>query len=191
MKIIAGLGNPGPRYSLTRHNCGFLTLDILAGLLEVKIEKKEQDSLTAQANYKGQKLFLLKPQSFMNLSGFPLIRAANYYKIPLENILIIFDDMSLPCGSLRLRADGGSGGHNGINSIIEQAGTNKINRLKIGIGPSVYPDSADYVLAPFTEEEMPLMAEAFKKAAEAALFWAEKGIEEAMNKYNTKNGILE
>lgn len=99
--------------------------------------------------------------------------------------------MSLPCGSLRLRADGGSGGHNGINSIIEQAGTNKINRLKIGIGPSVYPDSADYVLAPFTEEEMPLMAEAFKKAAEAALFWAEKGIEEAMNKYNTKNGILE
>ena len=186
MKIIAGLGNPGLRYSATRHNCGFLTIDALGQILSVEASQKKHDSLIAQAMYKGEKLFLVKPQSFMNLSGYPLMQTVNFFKVNIEDILVIFDDMALEPGVIRFRRGGTSGGHNGIASVIEQTGTTQINRLKIGIGPNVFANSADYVTAPFTLEEMPLMAESFKKAAVAALEWAENGISAAMNKYNVK-----
>lgn len=186
MKIIAGLGNPGFKYANTRHNCGFLTLDVLEAVLNTNINKKEHDALTGQSIYKGQKLLLVKPQSFMNLSGYPLIRLANYYKVELQDILVIYDDMDTAPGSLRLRRNGSSGGHNGMGSIIEQSGSTQINRLKIGIGRSLFPNSADYVLSPFPPEQLPLMAEIFAKAAEAALCWAAEGIGPAMNQYNTK-----
>lgn len=186
MKIIAGLGNPGLRYANTRHNCGFLVLDALSDMLGIDINRQEHGALTGQARHKGEKLLLLKPQSYMNLSGFPLMRAANYYQVEPADMLIIFDDLSLACGRLRFRRGGSAGGQKGMQSIIEQAGTDKIARLKLGIGAPRFSDAASYVLSPFNREEAPAMAEVFKKAAEAALFWAEEGITAAMNQYNKK-----
>ncbi len=183
MKIIAGLGNPGLQYAATRHNCGFMTIDQIADQLSVAVSKKESDCLTGVGIYRGEKLLLAKPQAFMNLSGFPLSRLAGYYKVDLADILIVSDDLDLPCGTLRLKRSGRDGGHNGWKSIIEQFGSMQINRIKIGIGSAPY-DTADYVLGRFSSEEMPVMAKTLRVAAEAALFWAKNGIGEAMNKYN-------
>mgnify|MGYP000953372377 CR=1 FL=1 len=183
MKIIFGLGNPGPRYDATRHNCGFMVLDRLARSLNCAFGKKEQDNLVAAAFYRGQKLLLAKPQAFMNLSGFPLARLCAYYKVPYEEILVIHDDLDLPPAQLRLRRGGSDGGHNGVKSIIEQTGVQNINRLKIGIGAALY-HTPDYVLSPFSQEEAPLFKAALDRAAQAALAWAELGIGEAMNRFN-------
>ncbi|MBQ1501955.1 MAG: aminoacyl-tRNA hydrolase [Firmicutes bacterium] len=183
MKIIFGLGNPGPQYEATRHNCGFITLDHIADDLGVSFSRRAEDNLLAEAFYKGEKLLLAKPQSFMNLSGFPLSRLVNYYKLPFEDILVIHDDMDLPCAHLRFKRGGSDGGHNGIKSIIEQTGTCGINRLKIGIGAAEH-DAVDHVIGRFYPEEESLFAEAFPKAAEAALCWMTDGISFAMNKYN-------
>lgn len=183
MKIIFGLGNPGLRYSATRHNCGFMTLDSLAYQLDCSFGKKELDNQLAAAVWRGEKLLLAKPQSFMNLSGFPVMRLVNYYKVELAEILVIHDDLDLPPAALRLRRGGSDGGHNGIKSIIQQSGSTAINRLKIGIGAALY-DTPDYVLSPFSAEEAPLFAATFKLAAEAACCWAASGIEAAMNQYN-------
>ena len=183
MKIIFGLGNPGSRYELSRHNCGFMTLDRIAAVMGCSFGKKEQDNLTAAGTYRGQKLLLAKPQSYMNLSGFPLTRLCSYYKVDYGDILVIHDDMDLPAGQLRLRRGGQSGGHNGIKSIIEQTGTTAFNRLKIGIGRPVF-DTIDHVLQPIAGEDIQLFASAFGRAAEAALCWADQGIAKAMNEYN-------
>ena len=183
MKIIFGLGNPGGKYELSRHNCGFMTLDRIAAALGCSFTKKEQDNVTASGIYRGQRLLLAKPQSYMNLSGFPLARLCAYYKVDYSEILVIHDDMDLPAGRLRLRRGGQSGGHNGIKSIIEQTGTTDFNRLKIGIGRPVY-DTVDHVLLPIAAPDMPLFASAFERAAEAALCWADQGIAAAMNEYN-------
>lgn len=183
MKIIFGLGNPGLRYAATRHNCGFLTLDQLAAALDCRFSKKEQDNEVAAAFDRGEKLLLAKPQSYMNLSGFPLTRLCAYYKVDYSDILVILDDLSLHPGQLRIRRGGSDGGHNGMKSIIAQCGTDRINRLKIGIGAAPY-DTALYVTTPFEREEAPLFAAAFRRAAEAALCWARQGVEAAMNLYN-------
>jgi PTH1 family peptidyl-tRNA hydrolase len=186
MKIIAGLGNPGIRYEFTRHNSGFLTLDYIADELNTVFDKKEHQALVATANYRGEKLLLLKPQAYMNLSGFPVVATCHYYKVDYEDLLVVFDDMDLPVGELRVRRDGSSGGHKGIASIIEQAGTNKINRIKIGIGHPFYGDGADYVLGLFADLELPIVKEKLKQAAAASLLWAVEGIEMAMREYNVK-----
>ena len=184
MKIIAGLGNPGLQYATTRHNCGFLTIDEIADILSVTVSKKELGSLTATAFSKGQKLLLVKPQSFMNLSGIPISRLAEYYKVEDAEILVIHDDLSLVPGIIRLRRGGRDGGHNGLKSIIDQLGSTDINRIKIGIGAAPY-DTAAYVLSHFNEEDMSLFAQIFALSAEAALHWVEFGISAAMNKYNS------
>ena len=183
MKIIFGLGNPGLRYAATRHNCGFLTLDQLADKLGCRFGKKELDNEIALAHDGGERILLAKPQSYMNLSGFPLTRLCAYYKVSYDDILVILDDLSLQPGQLRLRRGGSDGGHNGMKSIIAQSGTDRINRLKIGIGAAPY-DTALYVTTPFEREEMPRFAAAFARAADAALCWARQGIEAAMNLYN-------
>lgn len=183
MKIVFGLGNPGSKYELSRHNCGFMTLDRIAHLLGCSFGKKEQDNITASGLYRGQRLLLAKPQSYMNLSGFPLTRLCAYYKVDMGDILVIHDDMDLPAGQLRLRRGGSSGGHNGLKSIIEQTGTTSFNRLKIGIGRPLY-DTIDHVLQPIGREELDLFAAAFDRAAQAALLWADQGIAAAMNEYN-------
>jgi len=183
MKIIFGLGNPGLKYEVTRHNCGFLTLDKIADIIGADFDKKAEDNLVAAAVYRGEKLMLAKPQMFMNLSGFPLSRLCSYYKVEYEDILVIHDDLDLAPCTLRFRRGGSDGGHNGIKSIIAQTGTKNINRLKIGIGHGLY-DTADYVTGIFSSEEMPLFAKTFAAGAEAALMWAFDGISAAMNKYN-------
>lgn len=184
MKIIVGLGNPGLQYSTTRHNCGFMVIDKIADILSVSVNKKELGSLTATAYYKSQKLLLVKPQSFMNLSGIPVSRIVDYYKAENDEILVIYDDLSLSPGILRLRRGGRDGGHNGLKSIIGQLGDTDINRIKIGIGAAPY-DTAAYVLSHFKEEEMSLYSDVFAVAAEAAFHWVEFGISSAMNKYNS------
>lgn len=185
MKLIAGLGNPGARYANTRHNVGFMVLDRLAEKLNTSFDKKDGDALYAVGRYQGEKLLLLKPQSFMNLSGFPLVSLANFYKVDYSDIMVIYDDLDLPPALVRLRASGSSGGHKGMLSIIEQTGKEQIARIKIGIGRSPYPDAADYVLEAFNQEERVLFASAFDIAVQAALCWAEHGIYEAMNCYNS------
>ena len=184
MKMIVGLGNPGLQYAATRHNCGFLTIDKLAYDLQAATAKKEQNALTQQVFYQGQKLLLVKPQSYMNLSGFPVTALLHYYKIATKDMLVIFDDMDLPAATVRLRHQGSAGGHNGIKSMIEQLGSKEFARIKIGISHGFV--GSDHVLGRFSAAEMPLMAEAFALAAEAALCWANLGITAAMNRYNRK-----
>ena len=183
MKIIFGLGNPGLRYAATRHNCGFLTIDKLAADLGVACDKRVEDNMIATANYRGERLLLAKPQLYMNLSGFPLVRLCNYYKVDYSDILVIHDDMDLAPGSIRFRRGGSDGGHNGIKSIIEQTGTTAFNRLKIGLGAALF-DAADYVTSCFTEDEALFFAPIFSIAAKAALLWYEQGIGSAMNQFN-------
>lgn len=187
MKIIFGLGNPGLRYAVTRHNCGFLTLDQIAAELNTEFGKKEHDNFVAVGHHAGEKIMLAKPQSYMNLSGFPLTRLCAYYKVDYADMLVIYDDMSLPPGSLRFRRAGSDGGHNGIKSIIAQTGTSSFSRLKIGIGAAPY-DAALYVTTPFEKAEMPLFAETFRSAAKAALFWVKNGVDAAMNEFNQSEG---
>lgn len=185
MKLIAGLGNPGARYAGTRHNVGFMVLERIAEKIDASFDKKDGEALYSVARYKGEKLLLLKPQSFMNLSGFPLAALAGFYKIDYSDVLVIYDDLDLPPAQVRLRASGSSGGHKGMLSVIEQTGKEQIARIKIGIGRSPYPDAADYVLEAFSKEEMAVLSPAFDLAAEAALCWAQDGITEAMNRYNS------
>ena len=184
MKIIVGLGNPGLKYAGTRHNMGFMAMDSLAALLAVEIEQKKHFSLSAAANHHSEKLLLLKPQTFMNLSGEAVSDAVRFYKANIEDLLIVYDDMDIEPFELRFRRDGSAGGHNGMSSIIQHLGTEKINRLKIGIGHPVYNNTVDYVLQRFPAEELPKLAETTKTAANAILCWCEAGIIEAMNKYN-------
>lgn len=189
MKMIFGLGNPGLKYSVTRHNCGFMTLDKIADELGCSFGRKEMDNDIASAVYKGQKIILAKPQSYMNLSGFPLSRLCGYYKVDYSDVLVIHDDLSLEPGKLRLRRGGSDGCHNGIKSIIEQTGTRNINRLKIGIGEAPFGNTVEFVLAPFSRDDMAFFAAAFARAAEAALCWADEGIDVAMNKYNRNEAL--
>lgn len=184
MKMIVGLGNPGTQYLVSRHNCGFMTIDQLAHELKAAREKKEKNSVTRQAKLGAQKLLLVKPQTYMNNSGFAVAALRHYYKLDLADILVIYDDMDLPPGVIRLRREGRAGGHNGMHSIIEQCGSEQIARLKIGIGHGFAPSGASHVLSRFAEEEMPQMAAAFARAAQAALCWVEHGMTKAMNEYN-------
>ena len=148
--LIAGLGNPGSEYEKTRHNTGFMSLDLLAARLQVKVSKERFKALTAQADFDGQRLLLMKPLTFMNASGIAIEAAAHFYKIPPERVLVLFDDISLPVGKLRIRKNGSAGGHNGLKSIISCLGSDQFPRVKIGVGAKPHPDYdlADWVLSP-------------------------------------------
>ena len=184
VKMIVGLGNPGLEYAVSRHNCGFMTIDQLAHELQAGREKKEKSSLARQATLGSQKLLLVKPQTYMNNSGFAVTALKRYYRLDLNNILVIYDDMDLPAGVIRLRREGRAGGHNGMQSVIEQCGSEQIFRLKIGIDHGLSVSGANYVLSSFAKDEMPIMAAVFARAAQAALCWAEHGMAQAMNLYN-------
>ncbi len=184
MKLIVGLGNPGGQYSETRHNVGFLLLDCLAEDLNLDFRPKFQ-GLVTEIKVNEEKVFLLKPQTFMNLSGRSVREIAQFFKIAPEDILVVYDDMDLPTGRLRLRSSGSAGGHNGIKSIIGEMGTESFWRLKVGIGrPPAGWDSARYVLAPFTKEEIPVLEETLEKGMKAVFLWAKGEREKAMNLYN-------
>ena len=184
--LIVGLGNPGREYEKSRHNCGFRALDILAENLSCKVDKLKFQGLYGQVTYNGAKVFLLKPQTFMNLSGRSVLQLSAYFNIPPQRIIVLFDDISLEPGRLRIRANGSAGGHNGIKSIIQEVGSQDFPRVKIGVGAKPHPDYnlADWVLSTFTAQEEKALEPALKRAADAALAVIDHGVPEAANRFN-------
>lgn len=184
--LIVGLGNPGSEYQKTRHNCGFRAIDILADSLGCKVDKGKFQGLYGQTKYNGKKLFLLKPQTYMNLSGKSVLQLSAYFHIPPQRIIVIFDDISLDTGCLRIRRDGSAGGHNGIKSIINELGSQDFPRIKIGVGGKPNPDAdlADWVLSSFSASEEKKLNTVFENAGKAALCLIDSGIQEAANRYN-------
>jgi len=184
--LIVGLGNPGREYAHTRHNCGFRAIDILAEKLGCKVDKSKFQGLYSQTNYNGNKLYLLKPQTYMNLSGRSVLQLSAYFNIPPQRIIVLFDDISLPPGRLRIRADGSAGGHNGIKSIIGELGSQDFPRVKIGVGAKPNPDQdlADWVLSGFSSAEEKDLSSALVRSADAALSIIDNGISETANRFN-------
>ena len=186
--LIVGLGNPGQKYEHTRHNMGFLTVDLLAEQLNVKLNKVKFKSAYNIVRFGGQKCLVMKPQTYMNLSGESIRSLVEYYKIdPEEELLVIYDDISLEVGQLRIRRKGSAGGHNGIKNIIAQLGTDTFQRIKVGVGekPKGY-DLAAYVLGHFHGEDLELMEEGYEKAISATEEILKGEIDAAMNEYNRK-----
>ena len=183
--LITGLGNPGPQYRRTRHNVGFMLVDRLAAQLGVKFSRLESKALVTKGEHAGRRIVLAKPQTFMNLSGQSVGALARFYKIPLSNLLIAYDEVDLPLGVLRLRAEGSSAGQKGMASIIDRLGSQEFPRLRIGIGrPPGRMDAADYVLQDFSPGEIELIETALDRAVEAVLVFVTDGLDAAMNRYN-------
>ena len=184
--LIVGLGNPGKEYAHTRHNCGFRALDILADKLRCKVDKGKFQGLYGQCTWEGRKILLLKPQTYMNLSGRSVLQLSAYFQVPPQRIIVLVDDISLAPGRLRIRADGSAGGHNGIKSIIAELGSQAFPRVKIGVGGKPHPDAdlADWVLSGFSAQEEKALAGALDRAADATLCIIEKGVPEASNRFN-------
>ena len=185
MYLIVGLGNPTREYERTRHNVGFDTIDVLADKINTDVSEKKFKGLYGKGMLGGERVILLKPQTFMNLSGESVRAAADFYKIPPDHILVIYDDISLDVGHLRIRTKGSAGGHNGIKNIIAHLGTQEFPRVKVGVGakpPKM--DLADYVLSRFSKEDQEKMKDAFQEAAEAVEALITEGADRAMNRFN-------
>ena len=181
--MIAGLGNPGKKYVGTRHNLGFMVIDSLSKALGIEVKKKKFGGLLGEAAVEDEKLILLKPCQFMNLSGQVIATATGFYRLAIDNLLVITDDTALPVGVIRIRAKGSAGGRNGLADIIDKFGEN-VNRLRIGIGGGERMSSVDYVLSRPPEDEMVLLNKAVEKAKDAVICWAGNGVDEAMAKFN-------
>lgn len=186
--LVVGLGNPGSQYEATRHNVGFRAVDALAKEAGVKIDRAKFQALTAQVTVGGVRVLLMKPQTYMNLSGVAVKQAADFYKVPPERVLVLFDDIDLDVGRLRIRRNGSAGGHNGIKSIISSLGSQAFPRIKIGVGAKPHPDYdlADWVLSRFTLAEQKLLDPAIEHAAEAVPVIFTQGIERASSQFNRK-----
>ncbi len=186
--LIVGLGNPGRQYAATRHNVGFQALDRLADKLGVNPNRVKFRGMGCPATYNGQKLYLLKPETMMNLSGLAVRQAAQFYKLPPERVLVFFDDISLEPGRLRIRANGSAGGHNGVKSIIAELQSQEFPRIKIGVGAKPHPDYdlADWVLSGFSAQDKKALEPALDHAVDAALDFIEHGYEHAASRFNTK-----
>ncbi len=193
MYLIAGLGNPGKEYADTRHNAGFCSIDRLAQKSGIEIDTRKFHGLVGSGYIEGQKVLLLKPQTYMNLSGESIRAACDFYKLdPESELIVIYDDISLEPGQLRIRKKGSAGGHNGIKSIISHLGTQNFLRVKVGVGekPKGW-DLADYVLGHFSKGEMEEMDPAFDRAAQAAAALLTEDVERVMNEYNTHKAKTE
>lgn len=184
--LVVGLGNPGPKYEWTRHNVGFLVIDQLADRADIPVQKLKFQALTNTALIGGQSVLLMKPTTYMNLSGQAVGQAARFYKIPPERVLVISDDVALPQGKLRIRRSGSAGGHNGLKDIIAHLGGDQFPRVKVGVGSKPHPDSdmADWVLSTFTGADRKAMEEAIDRAADAVTCLLEQGVDKAMAKFN-------
>ena len=183
--LVVGLGNPGSQYEFTKHNVGFLTVDYLADKLNIKINKLKFKGLFAKEKIENEDVVLLKPQTYMNLSGESVRDFANFFKIPPENIIVVVDDVDLPMGKIRIRKKGSAGTHNGMKSIIYQLQSDNFIRIKVGIEKENRKDDlADYVLKGFSKDEVPIMEESMERAAKAVLEILKKGPDVAMNKFN-------
>ena len=185
MYVIVGLGNPGARYAETKHNIGFITVDYLAEKLGIKINKIKHKAIIGEGSIGGEKVLLVKPQTFMNLSGQSVMDIVNFYKVAASNLIVIYDDIDLPVGKVRIRPNGSSGTHNGMRNIIYLVNNQEFPRVRIGVGKQPdYMDLADYVLTRFNNEERPLIEEAIKRSAAAVEEIVKSGINIAMNQYN-------
>jgi PTH1 family peptidyl-tRNA hydrolase len=184
--IVAFLGNPGAKYTGTRHNVGFMTGDALGKTAGVKLDRLRFRALTGAGTLGGEKVFLMKPQTYMNLSGDAVGEAMRFYKLPLDRVLVVSDDVSLPVGKIRIRRDGSAGGHNGLKDIIDKCGGDTFPRIKIGVGSPPHPeyDMADWVLSAFSGKDKDLIAEAVTSAAAAVETIVRDGLDKAMNLYN-------
>lgn len=184
--IVVGLGNPGMQYEGTRHNAGFAALDMLSAKYGIRVEQTKFKALCGMAQIAGKPALLMKPQTFMNLSGESVAAAARFYKLPMSHVLVLFDDISLPVGKLRVRRKGSAGGHNGIKSIIGECGTSEFPRIKIGVGDKPRPDYdlASWVLGRFAEDDQPMFAQSLERTANAVEELLQNGVGAAMNLYN-------
>lgn len=189
MKVIVGLGNPGPRYKDTRHNIGYMVLEELAARWPVQRQDSKFDAIIGHTVIRGHKALLVKPLTYMNLSGGAVQPLAHFYKLLPEDLLIILDDMDLPPGAVRIRASGGSGGHNGLKSVIERMGGADIPRMRIGIGRPEHHATVDWVLSRIDGADAPVVRAAIKNAADAVECLVEEGINSAMNTYNRGQGV--
>lgn len=186
MKLIVGLGNPGKQYENTKHNAGFLTIDKVADKLGVSFQVSKFRGLLASTKVNQEQVYLLKPQTFMNLSGESVIQVMNYYHIDKNDLIVIYDDKDTDIGEIRLRPQGSAGGQNGIKNIIQHLGSKEFNRIRIGIGSPGRMNLADYVLSPLDKQSRPLFDEATDTAAQAAIDGITKSFNDVMTKYNTK-----
>jgi PTH1 family peptidyl-tRNA hydrolase len=187
--LIAGLGNPGPKYAANRHNVGFRCVERLGISLGLTFDKDQKHARLALGDFDGRRVVLAKPQTFMNESGRAIVPLTRFYKVQLECLLVVYDDLDLPLGTVRLRPEGGSGGHKGMRSIIEHLGTRDFPRLRIGIGrPPGRMDPAAYVLQDFSADEEPLLEETLERAVAAIETWLRQGVEMAMDRYNRHPG---
>lgn len=184
--LIVFLGNPGPRYEMTRHNAGFMAADAMAKEMNLSINKSRFKALTASCRIGEESVLLMKPQTFMNLSGDAVSQAAKFYKIPPERVIVVSDEISLPIGKLRIRTKGSAGGHNGLKDIIAKLGTDAFPRIRIGVGAPPHPDydMADWVLSTFKNQDAEDMLAAAARAAQAAQCYITQGAERAMNRFN-------
>ena len=185
MYLIVGLGNPEEDYSKTRHNMGFNTINKLAKEYKIEISKRKFDGIIGEGMIEGQKVILLKPQTYMNLSGKSIIQAINFYKIPMENILVIYDDIDTDIGKIRIRKKGSSGSHNGMKSVVQELQTEDFARIRVGIGkPEFKNDMINYVIGAIPKEEVEILEEGTTKAKDAVIEILKNGIDIAMNKFN-------
>lgn len=184
MLCIIGLGNPGRQYLETRHNAGFLVIDRIAAMTNIELDKKKFKSVYGKGLINSEPVILVKPQTFMNLSGETAGSIINYYRIPLCRVLIIYDELDLPLGTIRIRLSGSAGGHNGLTSVLSSIGSQNVPRLRVGIGRPTTETVVDYVLSPFKGKQMDEFADSINKAAQAAISFVTDGSERAMNRFN-------
>lgn len=186
MYLIVGLGNPGKKYELTRHNIGFETIELLSKRLDIAVNKTKFKALIGEGRIGNEKVVLAKPQTFMNLSGESVVAMMNFYGVDPEHLIVIYDDIDTAPGKIRIRKKGSAGTHNGMRNIIFLLKKEDFPRVRIGIGKQVHGDLADYVLSRFGKDEIPVMGEALDKAADSVVMMIEKSVDEAMNQFNAK-----
>jgi len=187
VKVIIGLGNPGKKYEDTRHNAGFMAIDKISDKWNIPVQQHKFRAIVGEGRIEGEKVLLVKPQTYMNLSGESVIEVLSFYKLTPDDIVVIYDDLDLPCGQLRLRLKGSAGGHNGIKSLIQHMSTQEFKRIKVGIGrPEPGRSVSDYVLQTFSAAERPVINAAVEQAAEAAAMWTREPFELVMNRYNSR-----
>lgn len=184
MYVIVGLGNPGKQYQQTRHNVGFNAIDVLSEKLGIRVDKIKYKAVVGEGLYQGEKIMLVKPQTFMNLSGESVIKIMSYFDLPIEKLIVIFDDIDTDLGKLRIRKKGSAGTHNGMRNIIYLLQKDEFPRVRIGIGKPERGELKDFVLRKFSADEKVLMSDAISRAAEATLAIIREDVDKAMNQYN-------
>lgn len=184
MYVIVGLGNPGRQYQHTRHNVGFDAIDILSDKLSIRVDKIKYKAVIGEGNYKGEKIMLVKPQTYMNLSGESVMKICNYYNLKMENLIVIYDDIDTDFGKLRIRKKGSAGTHNGMRNIIYLLQKDDFPRVRVGIGKPERGDLKDFVLRRFGKEESDIISDCLERAAQSVLSIIEEGADKAMNQFN-------